>query len=205
MGGLSCINAIAGAYSDDLPVLCISGGPNNLDSQERHIIHHTIGERDLYQQSRCYEPIVANTFVIRHPAEAAQMIDAALRTCMNKRKPVYLEIPVNLATVKIDEPMPISSLSAYGSPTSDPSSLIAAKVSILKSIKNSVKPVLIAGSQLRKTESTAEFLQFANKMGCGVAIMPDAKSLFPESHKNFMGRYWGSVSSPRVAEMVFAC
>jgi hypothetical protein len=70
VGGLSVINAVAGAYSDDLPLLVISGGPNNLDSQERHLIHHTIGETEIYQAARCFEPVVAKAFVIRHWREA---------------------------------------------------------------------------------------------------------------------------------------
>ena len=40
VGGLSIINAAAGAYSDDLPMLIISGGPNTNDSAQRHFIHH---------------------------------------------------------------------------------------------------------------------------------------------------------------------
>lgn len=40
VGGLSIVNAAAGAYSDDLPVLIVSGGPNTNDSHQRHNIHH---------------------------------------------------------------------------------------------------------------------------------------------------------------------
>jgi TPP-dependent 2-oxoacid decarboxylase len=40
VGGLSLVNAAAGGYSDDLPMLLISGGPNTNDSHQRHIIHH---------------------------------------------------------------------------------------------------------------------------------------------------------------------
>ena len=31
VGGLSLINAIAGAYAEDLPVICLIGGPNSND------------------------------------------------------------------------------------------------------------------------------------------------------------------------------
>ena len=49
VAGLSVINAAAGAYSDDLPLLVVSGGPNTLDTPANHRVHHTIGEADLYQ------------------------------------------------------------------------------------------------------------------------------------------------------------
>jgi TPP-dependent 2-oxoacid decarboxylase len=46
--------------------MILIGGPNSNDAQDRRKIHHTIGEVDLYQASKCFEPIVAKTFVIRH-------------------------------------------------------------------------------------------------------------------------------------------
>jgi len=32
--------------------------------------------------------------------------------------------------------------------------------------------------------------------------MPNAKGMFPEGHKNYLGTYWGQVSSPGVSEIV---
>ncbi len=71
VGGLSVLNAVAGAYSEDLPLLVVSGGPNNNDMKEGHIIHHTIAERNLYQSVKCFEPVVARTFVIKNLRDAA--------------------------------------------------------------------------------------------------------------------------------------
>lgn len=203
VGGLSTINAVAGAYSDDLPVICISGGPNYVDAQERNIIHHTIGERDIYQQSECFKPIVAKSFVIRHPREAAQMIDEAILTALTRRKPVYLELAVNLSLYPIAAPTPISLAPDHPRPASDFASLDAVVEDILHGIEGSVKPVLIAGSKLgRKTNTVDEFLRVAETLDCALAIMPDAKGLIPENHRNFVGKYWGTVSDHHVAEIV---
>jgi pyruvate decarboxylase len=40
VGGLSVINAIAGAYSENLPVICIVGGPNSNDYKMNRILYH---------------------------------------------------------------------------------------------------------------------------------------------------------------------
>lgn len=202
VGGLSAINGVAGAYSDDLPVICISGGPNYHDAHERHIIHHTIGERDFYQQSECYKHVVAKTFVIRHPNDAPRMIDEAVFTAFQQRKPVYLELPVNLSLHPISEPNPIDDFSNYPRCASDTISLNSAVDDIIAAIETSTRPVLLAGSKIRKTQTTDQFRRLAEAMDCAVAIMPDAKSLFPENHANFIGRYWGTVSSHHVAEIV---
>jgi pyruvate decarboxylase len=226
VGGLSAINGIAGAYSDDLPVILISGGPNYLDAQSRHIIHHTIGERELYQQSKCFEPIVAKTFVIRHLNDCAPMIDSAIETALKLRKPVYLEVPVNLATAKINAPIDIVSPKTYETPSSDPVSLATAKEDVLNALNAAVKPVILVGSKIRSelyknlnstnpTASTSsvyssdgnslyseDLLGLVDQLQCAVAVMPDAKGLFPESHPNYIGRYWSTVSSEHVAEVV---
>lgn len=40
VGSLSALNAIAGAYAENLPLLLVCGGPNNNDENQCHIIHH---------------------------------------------------------------------------------------------------------------------------------------------------------------------
>jgi pyruvate decarboxylase len=200
VGGLSVINAVAGAYSDDLPVLVVSGGPNTLDAGANHRVHHTIGEAELYQSAKCFEPVVAQTFVIRHLEDAAEMIDRAITVCLARRKPVYLEIACNLAGVSLPDPTPITLPPSR--PSADSASLEAAVEALAARINTAVKPVLVAGVKLRSQNATAAFRQLADALGCAVAVMPDAKGLFPESHPAFIGTYWGSVSSPSCADVV---
>ncbi|KAK8946939.1 Pyruvate decarboxylase 4 [Platanthera zijinensis] len=57
VGGLSVINAIAGAYSENLPVICIIGGPNSNDYGSNRILHHTIGLPDFSQELQCFRAI----------------------------------------------------------------------------------------------------------------------------------------------------
>ena len=200
VGGLSVINAAAGAYSDDLPLLVVSGGPNTLDAPANHRVHHTIGEAELYQCARCFEPVVAQTFVVRHVDDAAGMIDQAITICLARRKPVYLEIACNLAGASLPEPKPIGLPPLR--PPADPMALEAAALALAERINAAVKPVLVAGVKLRSQNAANEFLQLANALGCAVAVMPDAKGLFPESHPAFIGTYKAAVSSPNCAEVV---
>lgn len=57
VGGLSVLNAIAGAYSENLPVICIVGGPNSNDYGTSRILHHTIGLPDFTQELRCFQTV----------------------------------------------------------------------------------------------------------------------------------------------------
>jgi pyruvate decarboxylase len=57
VGGLSVLNAIAGAYSENLPVICIVGGPNSNDYGTNRILHHTIGLPDFSQELACFSTV----------------------------------------------------------------------------------------------------------------------------------------------------
>ena len=52
VGGLSVINAVAGAMSEHLPVICITGIPNSNDFSGDKVLHHTIGDIDFTQELR---------------------------------------------------------------------------------------------------------------------------------------------------------
>jgi pyruvate decarboxylase len=133
------------------------------------------------------------------------MIDDALYTALSLKKPVYLEIPVNLSTYSIDAPVPITDprqLASVATPLSDPATLELVLEDISRGIENAVKPVLLAGSKLRKTSTEERFQRLAEAMGCATGIMPDAKGLVNEESSLYMGRYWGTVSSDHVEEVV---
>ncbi len=200
VGGLSVINATAGSYSDDLPVLVISGGPNTNDGPANHLLHHTTGEQDFFQAARCFTPVVAEVFQIQHLEDAAQKIDAAITTCLTRSKPVYLEIACNLAEAALTAPTPLTLPPAQQLP--DPYALNAAVSAAAARIQAAVKPVLVAGVKLRREKACEAFLRLADALGCAVAVMPDAKGLFPEDHPAFMGTYWGEVSSPGCSQII---
>lgn len=200
VGGLSLINAVAGAYGDGLSLLAISGGPNSNDARDHHRIHHTIGELDLYQAERCYAPVVTAVFNIRHLEDAARMIDEAIVTCLTKKKPVYLEIACNLTGLSIPAPTPMQfPLPAF---KSDPSALAAAVDAATKRINAAVKPAIVVGEKIRPAQSADAVLGLVNAMACAIATTPDAKGIFPEDHPNFLGTYWSEVSSPNCSEII---
>lgn len=200
VGGLSVINAVAGARSEDLPLLVISGGPNTHDVSEHHRVHHTIGELDIDQSARCFRPVVAKTIVVRHLAEAAALIDEAVTTALTERKPVYLEIACNLAAAPLPAPQPLTLPPRVR--RSDEASLNAAVEHLAARIDRAVRPVLIAGAKLRSGEAALAFRRLAERLGCAVAVMPDAKGLFPEHHPGFIGTFWGEVSTPGCAAII---
>ena len=199
VGGLSVLNAVAGAYAEDLPVIAISGGPNSNSEAEYEYLHHTIGKVDYDYQRDIFAQVTADAVMVRHPMEAPGQIDRAIATSLRERKPVYIEVACNVASASTSAPHP---LELGSKPASDPASLEDAVSHAAELLGAAVKPVLVAGVKLRSYGGVEAFQALASASKYAVAAMPNAKGLFDEQHPAYMGIYWGSVSTPGCADIV---
>jgi pyruvate decarboxylase len=199
VGGLSAVNAITGAYAENLPVLVISGGPNTNSIQDAEILHHTMANEDHGFVRDVYARITADSITIRKPENAPQQIDAAIAIAILKQKPVYIEIACNIANY----PCSVPTKRAFNAKKiSDSSSLAAAVADAAEKLNAANKPCLIIGSKTRSCHATEAVAELATKTGYCLAAMPDAKGFVSESHPNYIGIYWGQVSSPGCAELI---
>jgi len=199
VGGLSLINAIAGAYSDDLPVIVISGGPNSNDFGTNRILHHTIGLPERNQQYEMFKQVTVEAVIITNSIDAPTLIDRAISTALIKMKPVYIEICCNIAEQLVNTPVPMSIKMI---PESNPLSLAASVNAIVEFWNTAVKPVIVGGVKLRKCGARDAFIKFIEKARSVVAVMPNAKGMVNEEHEQFIGTYWGNVSTPFVCEII---
>lgn len=199
VGGLSSVNAIAGAYAEDLPIITISGGPNANSAAAYQLLHHTTALHNYRYVRRVFSQITASAVVIDHPDDATYIIDEAIRTALLQRKPVYIEIACNLANIPVSN---LYSSPVFSRPKSDEKALQAAGEHVAKALNSAVKPTLVAGVRLRPWNALEAFQKLADTSGYAVACMPNAKGFISETHPNYIGIYWGPVSSPGCGEIV---
>ncbi|KAG5603091.1 hypothetical protein H5410_034461, partial [Solanum commersonii] len=202
VGGLSVINAIAGAYSENLPIICIVGGPNTNDYGTNRILHHTIGLPDFSQELRCFQTVTCYQAVINNLEDALEQIDRAISTALIERKPVYISISCNLPATPHPtfsrDPIPF-----FLSPRlSSKKGLEAAVDAAVAFLSKAVKPVMIGGPKLRVAKACDAFAELADSSGYAMAMMPSAKGLVAEKHPHFIGTYWGAVGTSYCAEIV---
>jgi indolepyruvate decarboxylase len=200
VGGLSAINAIGGAYAENLPVILVSGGPNSNDRATEHLVHHTLATHDFTYQLEMAKKVTCAAVAITSADEAPQQIDHVLRTALREKKSGYIEIACNVASLPCAAPGPISAV--LDIVPSDPETLAAAIAAAAEFLNGKKKPVLLIGSKLRAAGAEKEAIALAEALGCAVTVMAAAKSFFPENHPQFAGIYWGEVSSPGAKEMV---
>lgn len=200
VGALSAINALAGAYAENLPVVLVSGAPNTNDRASGHLLHHTLGTHDLTYPLDMARRVTCCAVAITSPEEAPKQIDRALRTALREKKPAYIEIACNIANAPCAPPGPISSVTAPMA--SDAASLAAAVDAAATFLKSRRKPILLIGSKLRAAGAEQQAVELAEALGCSVAVMAAAKSFFPETHPQYAGIYFGEISSPGTREIV---
>ncbi|XP_026441200.1 pyruvate decarboxylase 1-like [Papaver somniferum] len=202
VGGLSILNAIAGSYSENLPIICIVGGPNSNDYGTNHILHHTIGLPDFSQELRCFQTITCYQAVVNILEDAHEKIDTAISTALKESKPVYISISCNLSAIShpmfSQDPIPFF----LAPKMSNSTGLEAAVDAAAEFLNKAVKPVMVAGPKLRVAKACNAFLEVADACGYAVAVMPSAKGLMKETHPHFIGTYWGAVSTAFCAELV---
>lgn len=201
VGGLSLLNAVAGAYAEDLPMIAISGGPNTNSAAEWEYLHHTLGNVDYDYQREIFARVTAEAVMIHHPSLAPVAIDRAIDTAMLRRKPVYVEIASNIAGASTSAPIARSFVRQV---TSDPDTLAAAVDCATKFLNAADRPVLIAGSKVRAAQAEPALRHLGGTCGYAQASMPNAKSYLSEADDCHMGIYWGPVSTPGCGEIVDA-
>ncbi len=199
VGGLSAINAVAGAYAEDLPMIVISGGPNSNTNSAHQTLHHTIGLHDHQYVRDMYLKVTASAVIINDVQTAAYLIDTAIAVAIRQQKPVYIEIACNLANATIPPAQPLSFARTV---TSDKQSLVAAVDSAAKMLNLSQKPTLVAGVKLRTALAINAMKTLIDAAGYGWAVMPNAKGFFDETQTDYLGVYWGSISSPGCAGII---
>jgi indolepyruvate decarboxylase len=200
VGALSALNAIGGAYAENLPVILISGTPNTNDRSTEHLLHHTLGTHDFLYQLEIAKRLTCAAVSITSAFDAPGQIDYAIRTALREKKPAYIGIACNIAAAPCAAPGPISAL--INENPSDPETVTAAVTAAAEFLQGKKKPMLLIGSKLRAAGAEKEAVELANALGCSVAVMAAAKSFFPEEHPQYVGIYWGGISTPGAQAIV---
>lgn len=200
VGALSALNAIGGAYAENLPVILVSGAPNTNDYSTGHLLHHTMGTQDLTYVLEIARKLTCAAVSITSAEDAPEQIDHVIRTALREQKPAYIEIACNIAAAPCASPGPVSAI--INEAPSDAETLAAAVSAAAEFLHSKQKPVLLIGSQLRAAKAEKEAIELAEALGCSVAVMAAAKSFFPEEHPQYVGTYWGEISSPGTRAIV---
>lgn len=200
VGAFSAFDGIGSAYGENLPVILISGSPNTNDEGDHHLLHHTIGTHSFDYQYEMAQRITCAAVQLKNAEDAPRLIDYAIRESLTQKKPCYIEVPTNMSSASCAPPGPIEAVLCPFK--TNQKALEAAVTSSIKFIESRLKPTLLAGPKLKCAGAEQAFIRLAEALGCAVAVLPAAKSLFPEDHPQFCGVYWGQVSTKKADAII---
>ncbi|GAA5839647.1 hypothetical protein JCM11251_003568 [Rhodosporidiobolus azoricus] len=119
VGELSCVNGIAGAYAERVPIIHVVGAPSTKLQKGHVVLHHTLGDVggrfDVFKKAT--EDMSCAQAYLSSASNAAQEIDRILLAALSTARPAYLTLPTDLVFAPVDATRlatPLTSPSSVG-------------------------------------------------------------------------------------------
>jgi indolepyruvate decarboxylase len=189
VGGLSALNAVARAYAERVPMVVISGAPHSKLRHDRAMTHHLV---ENYQtQINAFRQVTACSEMITDASRAPEQIDRVLKTCLRTKRPVYIEIPVDLVDQQCDE---LSAPLDGSDSRSNPEALAEAVAEAASMLAGARQPAVFIGMEVRRFRLLRQVTALLEKGGYAVATTIGGKTAIAETHPHYIGVYQGGFS-----------
>ncbi|KAI9727780.1 MAG: Pyruvate decarboxylase 1 [Cirrosporium novae-zelandiae] len=201
VGELSALNAIAGAYSEFVPIVHIVGFPSTASAKHGLLMHHTLGNADYNVFAKMSAHISEVVAQIEDPTAAGILIDNAIRECYVRSRPVYITLPTDMVQKKIEGErlkIPID----LSSPKNDPEQEDYVVEIVLKYLSAAKNPVILVDACAIRHRVLDEVHDLVVKSGLPSFVAPMGKGAIDETLPNYGGVYAGDGSNVGVRERV---
>lgn len=196
VGGLKVANTTAEAFAEKSPVVVISGAPGMKEREKNPLLHHKVREFDT--QKKIFDQLTIAATVLSDPQTAFQEIDRVLHAALRFKRPVYIELPRDVAAVAgIRHHTPVEFHEQ-----SDDRTLREALAEAREMINAAKKPVILAGVEVHRFGLQNTLLRLAEKTNIPVAATILGKSVIGEQHPFYMGVYAGAMGRDDVRRYV---
>lgn len=201
VGELSAINGIAGAFSEQIPIVHIVGMPSTISQRNGMLLHHTLGNGDFNVFANVNENVHCEVAKLNKPVDIATQIDHTLRQCWIQSRPVYLTLPTDMVIAKIEgerlrTPIDMSE------PANDPEREDYVVDVILKTLYAAKDPIVLIDACTIRHRVTDRVRELVDKTKLPFFTTPMGKGALDETHPLYGGIYAGSGSEPAVREKV---
>lgn len=197
VGGFSAMNAVAGAYAEQVPLVVLVGGPRTTQRHSSMLLHHSVG--DFATMQRAFSHITAASVLLDDPADAPHRIDGALARCIAEKRPIMIEIPADMVDHPCVAPGPFA---APDRPHSDPHALNEALDEAMALLSQARRAVILGGVELHRYGLMGEFYRLVEASRLPVATTLLGKTVISEHHRQAIGVYEGFVSRREVRDIV---
>ena len=198
VGGLKLANTTGQAYAESSPVVVISGAPGLAEREAQPRLHHKVRVFDT--QRLVFEQLTVASTVLDDPATACREIDRVLGVAVRQKRPVYVELPRDMALVEVPRPAPGAHQEPL--PRSHPAALAAALAETTALLAAARRPVVVLGLEVQRFGLQEKTLRLIERTGIPVAVTLLGKSAIGEQHPRFLGVYAGRMGREDVRAYV---
>ncbi|MBV8067836.1 MAG: alpha-keto acid decarboxylase family protein [Candidatus Eremiobacteraeota bacterium] len=198
VGALSAINGVGGAYCEHVPVICIAGSLPLRAIERGDLMHHTMCDREKEDLLRIFSEVTAAVGRL-YPDNAATEIDRLILTAWRQKRPVYMELPSDIAYLEVDVPDRPLELKM---PQSDQESLKAASAMILQRLHDAKSPAFLLDLDAIRFGVSGQVMELAQRFQMPIATLNCAKGAVAESSAQFVGTYGGAFSASAAREAI---
>jgi indolepyruvate decarboxylase len=197
VGGFSAMNAVAGAYAEQVPLVVLVGGPKTTQRRSSMLLHHGVGDFSTMMQA--YSHVTVATALLDDAERAPEKIDRTLARCLAEKRPVMIEIPADM----VDRACALPGLfAAPGRLASDPAALAEGLDEVMALLAGAQRPAILTGVELHRYGLMGELLRLVEASGLPVATNLLGKTVISELHPQAVGVYEGASSRHEVREIV---
>lgn len=201
VGELSALNGIAGAYAEQVPLVHIVGSPSTTSERNGLLLHHTLGNGDFNVFKNMSAQISCYVAKLNKPNEIADEIDHAIRECWVRSRPVYIMLPSDMTTEKVEgarlgTPLGLSELA------NEPGKEDYVVDIILKDLYAAKNPIVLVDACAIRHRCLVEVNTFLGKTNLPVFVAPMGKGAVDEQKPNYGGVYAGNGSQHNVAKAI---
>lgn len=182
-GATNLITGIGSCYFDSIPCLFITGQVNTYEYKfSKPVRQIGFQETDIVN---IVKPIVKYAVLVKDPQDTQKILEKSIIIAKTRRPgPVLIDLPLNIQR-SIIEP---STHSINKFPSSDsmiPDEKLINKIKSL--MKNSSRPLILAGGGVRSSKATKELFDFAHTTGIPVVVSLMGLDSFPHDDPLYVG------------------
>jgi acetolactate synthase I/II/III large subunit len=187
-GSTNALSAIAGAFVDSVPVIVISGQVRRqLFADYSKLRQYGPQEINIEPMAR---PVVKYFKTLTDPAQLRCELERAWWHATTGRPgPVWINIPLDVQSLDFDP----ENSPGFDPPAADASrsrqELETAVAKSIEMLRESTRPIIIAGTGIHLGGAHQEFRAFVEALGAPVLSTIGGLDLLEESHPLYMGRF----------------
>lgn len=183
-GAINALNGVYGAFTDSIPMFIVSG---QVKRETYGPLHHKnlrqLGDQEVNIVSMVNN-ITKYAKTITDINELDKILEDSFEYMVSGRKgPVWIDVPIDIQSSLVKD-KPIKQIV----PNTKFDNIDESLDKLEKLLKVSKKPVIIAGSGIRLSDSSKEFLIFAEKFNIPITTTFNSHDVVNSDHKLYIGR-----------------